>query len=134
MAHDDVLGRHTFLNELQLIASRKVNMPFRFLACNGRHIECSLLKSLIHFVAHFKRFERYSRANGGIEVLRLGAKGLCHGADCLLNNACNGAPPSCMNGCNGLLLRIIKQDRDAIGCRNTNAEATFLCDYRIDIV
>jgi hypothetical protein len=110
-------------NELQAIALRQVDVPLITFFTDGRHVETCLGESVVDFVADFETIEVDAWTDLCHEVLGQGAIVLCHGLDSFLDNAADGASPSCVDGADGVFLLVVEQHGNAVGGRHADAHA-----------
>ena len=115
------MPRHANGFELQPIAQRQVDVPFLIMATDSRHLKAGLLKSLIDLIAHLEAIETDTWAYLGHHLLRLRAIRPRHLGDSSLYDALYSPPPASVNGTDGLMLRVVEQYRDTVGCRDTDA-------------
>ena len=104
----------------------------RIAAADGRHVEACLLEGVINLLSHLKAVETDARSY--LCYQRLGASGIgaAHGGNGVANDAADRASPSGMNGTDGFVLRVVKQEGDAVGGADTNAHSSDVGHQGVD--
>ena len=97
----------------------------RIAFCYSIHREVCRLEGLMDFIAHLKLLERNARTYDGVKIFGIERMHLLNG---LLHDSRHCSSPASMNGCHKSLLCIIKKDRYAISCLNTNTKARPVCN------
>ena len=115
------MPRHANGFELQPIAQRQVDVPFLIMATDSRHLKAGLLKSLIDLIAHLKAVEADARTNLSHHLMWLRAIHLHHFINSHFHDALYRSPPASMYSTDSLMLRVVEQYRDTVGCRDTDA-------------
>lgn len=103
-------------------------MPLFIHTCNTLHCETSRRKGSIDFLPYLKVFLRDTRSYNRLELLRVSTIQLCHPAKRVLNDTFHRTPPACMGCTDGMMNRIVKEDRDTVGRMNTDADVTTIGD------
>ena len=122
---------HSHSLQLLAVALLEVDVPFCLPFGYGVHVKSCLGKLLIYLLPHLKVFERYSRPNHAMHILRLRMICDSHRLDCLLYYSRHRASPSGMHCCHGIMLRVVYNNRYAVGCGYTDTDAAHVGHHGI---
>ena len=86
-----------------------------------RHFKTGLPKGVDDLFANFEGFGTDGRSNAGFHETRIGSIFIHEDANSFPGNPQYSSPPTGMNGSYSLHIGSIQQDRDTIGCRDSDA-------------
>ena len=107
-------------------------MRLRVPLTNHLQREACFAEGFDYLVPDFEGRERNARGDDGMDVATHGAVASMHDAQCLTEDAPYRPPPTSMNGSYGSMDGVVKEDGDAVGGGDAEAEMGQAGDEGID--